>query len=137
MLNNSMRTKKEIIDEIINYFEENADTFTKCIEELDDRTGCLGDERCRPMDKFDDEMSWYTQLEIAELASGGMFSADDAYFYMIGDELYSTDEPDYTDFLNEDTILSMLWHSPYYVDSIAEDVKLQALFDELEVAQSD
>lgn len=137
-IKSAKRTEKEIIDEIINYFEEKDATFTWCLEELDDCTGCLGDRRRRPMYEFDERMSSYSPLVLVELASGSWhFNSDDTYFYIDCDELRSTDEPDYDYYyLRESTIYEMLQHRSD-IGSIAEDEELNALFDELEDARSD
>lgn len=46
------RTREEVVADILTYFEENEDTFTACLEELDSYNGYLGDDRYFDMEEL-------------------------------------------------------------------------------------
>lgn len=48
----AVRTREEVVADILSYFEENDDTFTACLEELDSYNGYLGDDRYFDMEEL-------------------------------------------------------------------------------------
>lgn len=146
------RTVEEITADIIEFFENNDDIFTECIEELDSYNGYLGDDRYYSMDELDE---FYNGVEPSEIlrrayyghdaetyttdASGnkeyGAFNPNRNYFTYNGyGNLVSADYNDYSAHLDGYTIEAMN-ENRQYIDTIESDTELAALFDELEAAE--
>ena len=134
---------------IISYFEENPDIFTTCIEELDDYNGCLNDDRYYNMQDLNEFYSGIDPLELLRRAyygrdddtyttdsngnkTFGKFNPNRDYFYYNGyGNLISSNYKDYSNYLEENTIDTML-ENRAYIDTIETDPELAKLFDELE-----
>lgn len=134
---------------ILKYFEENADVFNDCIEDLDSYNGCLCDDRwcememleefyadSKPMDLLYrafygyDEDDW--TLDSCGNKNRAPFNPNRRYFRYNGyANLVSSDYKDYTDLLDSYIVEQM---SKYrrWIPSIDEDEDLSELFDELE-----
>ncbi len=107
-------------NDLLNYFEENKMAFINAIEELDNYSGYLGDDRFYPMDELDELVSNSSPLEIIELAFYGYdstnsereeFNPNRAYFRFNGyGNLESNDFLDYSDHLNN-----------YFIDALIDD----------------
>lgn len=105
-------TREDAIAAIMDYFKENEDEFSDSIESLDSWDGCLGDERRERMDAVDELFYGQKPSWILDRAFyGGDEKTDDGfcpwreYFYFDGyGNLVSTDERDYSDFLDENII---------------------------------
>lgn len=152
MTNTKIRTTEQIIDNIIDYFESNEDIFNRTIEELDGYNGYLGDDRYYDMYDLDefyrdteptellmrafygyDEDSW-TVNERGEREHYNSFNPNRDYFRYNGyGNLVSADYKDYSAQLDEYAIFSMLDNIDY-IDTIADDEDLEALFTELQTA---
>lgn len=139
---NKNEQRQEIINKIKQYFEENPDTFNDCVLELDSYNGWLGDSRCYDMYLLDEFFSGCTPLEVLERAyfgrdddNGGDFSEFNPnrnYFYFNGyGNLVSTSYPDYSSFLDDYVIESMI-ENRNYIDTIDTDDELKQLFDKIE-----
>ena len=145
------RTPEEVTAAIIEYFKENGDIFTDCIEELDSYNGYLGDDRYYSMDELDE---FYNGVEPSEILRRAYYGRDDdsyttdsngdrtygefnpnrEYFYYNGyGNLVSSDYKDYSAHLDRYTIEAMS-DNRSYIDSIDNDEELTAFFDELEAA---
>lgn len=142
------------IKKIIEYFEENEDTFNECIEELDGYNGYLGDERYYEMDDLNEFFSGSEPIEILQRAyfgrdddawhtdaSGnkiyGEFNPNRDYFTFDGyGNLASSDYKDYTHRLDE-YFIDELSENRSYIDTIESNEELSALFDELENENED
>lgn len=137
------------IKKIIAYFENDADLFNYCIEELDSYNGYLGDDRYYEMEMLND---FYCDTEPLEILRRAYFGRDDdtwttdsrgdrtygefnpnrEFFYYNGyGNLVSSDYKDYTGHLDKYAIEAMS-ENRAYIDSINDDGELSALFDELE-----
>lgn len=144
--------KNEIMNRIINYFEENEEIYSEAIEEFDSYNGCLGDDRYYNMDELDE---LYRDAEPTEILYRAFYGYDDdcwhtdgggnkiyeafnpnrAYFYFNGyGNLVSSNYKDYSGKLDEYLIESMS-ENRYYIDAIDDNDELNALFDELEEAE--
>lgn len=152
MTNTTIRTTKQIIDNIIDYFESNEDIFNQAIEELDCYNGYLGDDRYYDMYDLDefyrdtepteilmrafygyDEDSW-TVNERGERERYNSFNPNRDYFRYNGyGNLVSADYKDYSAQLDKYAIFSMLDNIDY-IDTITDDENLEALFAELQIA---
>lgn len=143
------RTKEEIRNAIITYFENNEDIFNDCIEELDSYNGYLNDDRYYYMEDLNE---FYNGTEPLELlyrtfygydedsfttdSSGNKqhceFNPNREYFrYNAYGNLVSANYKDYSAHLDSYAIESMS-ENRQYIDSIENDDELTALFDELE-----
>ena len=141
--------KETAVKKIIEFFSENEDIFTACIEELDSYNGYLGDDRYYSMDELNE---FYIDTEPLELLRRAYYGRDDDtyttdsngnktygefnpnrdYFYYNGyGNLVSSDYKDYSAHLDEYAIEAMS-ENRQYIDSIDGDDDLAALFDELE-----
>lgn len=141
--------REQTIKKIIEYFTENAEIFTRCIEELDSYNGYLNDDRYYSMDELDELYNGTDPLEILRRAyygrdddtwttdsrgdkTYGEFNPNREYFYYNGyGNLVSSDYKDYSAHLDEYAIESMS-ENRAYIDSIEGYDDLAALFDELE-----
>ena len=147
-------TKEQIIDAIIEYFENNEDVFNACIEELDNYNGYLNDNRYYYMEDLNE---FYNGVESIELlnrafyghdddtwttdASGnkiyGAFNPNREYFYYNGyGNLISSDYKDYSTHLDKYAIESMLDYRDY-INTIDDNDDLNNLFNELEQIETE
>lgn len=139
-----MKTYEEKINAIIEYFENNEETFNDCIEELDRYNGYLGDDRYYYMEELDEFYSSVSPTEILQRAyfggdedGGSEFNPNRDYFRYNGyGNLVSADYKDYSANLDRYAIEDMKDNRDY-IDSIEADDELNALFDELEEAESE
>jgi hypothetical protein len=144
-----MKTREKLINTIIEYFENNEDTFIKCIEELDGWNGYLNDDRYYDMDMLNE---FYGNTEPIELlyrcfyghdadnyttdASGnrtyGEFNPNRNYFNYNGyGNLVSTNYIDYSDKL-DNYFIESLYDNRQYLHCIDANEELTTLFNELE-----
>lgn len=137
------------IEKILEYFKENDDAFTDCIEELDAYNGYLGDNRIYPMDELEDIVSGYDKMDLLNMAYFGnddddwimengekknvySFNPNRDYFYFNGyGNLCSTSWKDYSAHLDHYAVEAME-ENRSYIDTIEGDPELSELFDELE-----
>ena len=130
---------KHIINRIIEYFTDNADIFNRCIEELDEYTAWLDDERYYSMDEFDDICFGMTPTQIVDRVYGGFdidssaeFNPNRAYFRLNSLGFFeSSDEKYYSDYLNEYSIIKMSNYRDE-IGTIYENDDLLELFNELD-----
>ena len=144
-----MKTREQLINTIIKFFEDNEDIFNSCIEELDGYNGYLNDDRYYDMEYLNE---FYNDTEPMELlyrvfyghdedsyttdSSGNRtyseFNPNRNYFKYNGyGNLVSTNYPDYSDKLDNYFIDSLI-ENRQYIYNIEENEELQILFDELE-----
>lgn len=146
--------EEQTIKKIIAYFEENADVFNRCMEELDSYNGYLNDSRYYPMEDLNEFYQSAEPLELLRRAyyghdedtyttdgSGnrtyGEFNPNRDYFTFNGyGNLVSTDYIDYTVHLDRYAVEAMA-ENRAYIDNIEDDEELAALFDELEQEESE
>ena len=148
-MTNNNRTKSEIIENIINHFDNNEELFNNCIEELDSYNGYLGDDRYYDMYMLEefyastnpvellkrafygrDDETWHTNAHGEK--EYGSFNPNRNYFYYNGyGNLVSANYKDYSAHLDTWAVESML-ENRYYIDSIESDDELAELFNELE-----
>ncbi len=146
---NENRTKEVVITDIIQYFKENEDVFSDCMEELDSYNGYLGDDRYCSMEELNELYSGQEPQEILFRAFYGFdadswhtdssgnkiyeaFNPNRDYFYLNGyGNLVSSDYKDYSDKLDEYVIEEMS-ENRSDIESIENDDTLAGLFDELE-----
>lgn len=144
-----MTDYNEKINAIIEYFEENEETFNDCIEELDAYNGYLCDDRYYSMYDLDDlfcnekptdilnraffgydEETW-TRNERGE-KTYGEFNPNRDFFRFNGyGNLVSADYKDYSAHLDKYAVEDMSAHREH-IDTIENDDDLAALFDALE-----
>lgn len=143
--------KNEIIEKIIEYFEENEDLFNACIEELDSYNGFLGDDRYYDMEMLTEFCSGTDPIELLNRAYFGhdaenwhtdsrgrktydSFNPNREYFHFNGyGNLVSSNYKDYSGRLDHYAVEDMR-ENRQYIDTIEEYDELTALFDELEGA---
>lgn len=146
------RTAEEITAAIIEFFKDNEDVFSDCIEELDQYNGYLGDDRYYPMDELDELYAGTKPSEILYRAfygydaetyttdgSGnrehGQFNPNRQYFAYNGyGNLVSADYKDYSAHLDNYAVEAMS-ENRNYIDTIEDNEELAELFDELEQAE--
>lgn len=114
-----------LADKLLAYYKENTEDFNSDIEELDRWNGYLGDDKVIPMDELDD---FYPEVEPSEILRRAFFGYDEPYaktdvkssfnpnrdyFYFNGyGNLVSTDERDYSDYLDEDFVQEIIDNEP-------------------------
>ena len=142
------RTREEIANDILNFFTNNEDIFSDCIEELDTCNGYLGESMCYPMNMFD---SLYRDTEPSEILRRAFYGHDeDNFIIRNGNKIYpafnpdrsyfrlddndnfiSTDVRDYTGYLDHDLVENM-FDCRRDICNIYKYEELAALFNELE-----
>lgn len=145
------RTTEEITADIIEYFENNEDIFNDCMEELDSYNGYLNDDRYYSMEELDELHNGIEPSELLRRAffgydeetyttdrygnkTYGAFNPNRDYFRYNGyGNLVSADYKDYSGML-EPFAIEVMRENRDYIDSIDDNEKLSALFDELEAA---
>ncbi len=135
--------RTEVIEKIMNYFAENEDIFTCCLEELDSWNGYLGDDRWNDMDEIDDIFAGESPSYILARAYygsdayGGEFRPYANYFKFNGyGNLVSSDYRDYSDYNTAQTVEDMADNRDK-IDTIADEEELEQMFDELENADDE
>ena len=116
---------KTLVKELLTYYQQNEDDFNHDIEELDSWNGCLYDRRLEPMEMLDEI---YQGKDVTEILRRAYYGHDDDswhiedgekvydefnpnrdYFYFNGyGNLVSTDERDYSDFLDENYVQDII-----------------------------
>ena len=139
-------TPEEVTAAIIEYFEENGDTFADCIEELDNYNGYLGDDRYYSMEELDEFYAETKPSEILERAffgydvetnsSGnreyGQFNPNREFFRYNGyGNLVSADYKDYSYLLDKYAVEAMAENRDY-IDTINNTPELSELFNDYE-----
>lgn len=147
-------TKQSVMEEIVEYFNNNEEVWNDCIEELDSCNGCLGDDRCEDMEYLDE---YFYGRYVYEILCRAFYGHDDDswtensrgekeyepfnpnrnYFYLNGyGNLVSTDYKDYSYFLDDYAIESMAENRRdiYTIDDTEE---LKELFDRYEAADDE
>lgn len=145
---------REAIADIIEYFKENEDVFSDCIEELDDYNGYLGDDRYYDMEELNEIYNGANSLEILFRAfygydaenwstdsrgekTYGPFNPNKDYFHYNGyGNLVSSNYKDYSDKLDEYAVEEMS-ENRNEIYSIENDDTLASLFNELEEAEEE
>lgn len=143
------RTTEEIIEEIIDFFKEETETFNNCIEELDNYNGYLGDRRYYEMEYLNEFFADYEPTEILcrtyyggdedtaiKTEDGtkryGEFNPMREFFYFNGyGNLISSNFKNYEDFIEPYTIMEISKNREE-IDSTYYNDKLTELFNELE-----
>lgn len=145
--------KGDIMQAIIDYFKNNEEAFTSCIEELDWYNGYLGDNRYYNMEDLAEIYSGVDPIEILNRAYFGhdedsyitdnygekhydAFNPNRDYFTFNGyGNLVSSDWKDYS-YLLDNWAVSEMAENRRYIDSIEYDEALAGLFDALEAAEA-
>lgn len=144
-----MRTEEEIKQELKDLFEEDNALFNETIEELDSYDGYLGDDRYYLMENLTDYIDtsdlwsslinrmFYGRDDDCYITNSqgekeySQFNPNREYYYDAYGNLVSSDDKDYSDFLDD-----------YFIDNLLEnrsylniDTDIEALLDELENAE--
>lgn len=111
-------TWDELTDLAIEYFENNINEFNYAIEELDGWNGYLDGHYIREMDAVGDYFYDSPVRDIIQAAldgtseNGADFDPDEDYFYWDWNQLVSTNDYDYSNYLDKDFIESL--YRQYY-----------------------
>lgn len=133
------------VDAIIEWFEENQEAFTECIEELDCYDGYLGDERYYSMCDLEefvrggDVIYWLNRAYFGhdENDTNSSFNPNRDYFRFNGyGNLVSSDWKDYSDMIDKWAV-ERLSQERYHLLSIEDYDELAKLFDALEEAETE
>lgn len=100
---------------LLEYFEENEDAFIEAIEQVDNYTGCLGDDRCYNMERLDEFYGDVEPFDILYRAfygydgdDSGCFNPAAKYYYLNGyGNFVSTDHKDCSSYLDEHFIKNL------------------------------
>ena len=114
----------KLVEKLLAYYKENTEDFANDIEELDDWTGCLYDDKIYPMDDLNELFQGTEPDEIIRRAFYGYdepinkdeerlpFNPNREFFYFNGyGNLVSIDEKDYSDYLDTDFIQEIINNS--------------------------
>ena len=140
------QSKQEIYEKIKEYFNGNTDVFNRCIEELDNWNGYLGDDRYYYMEELDELYADTKPTELLdrvyyghdkENGSESEFCPNRDYFRYNGyGNLVSADFKDYSDHL-DDEFINELVDNRNNIDIIDDVEELKELFDMLETGESE
>lgn len=140
------------IEKIIEFFNENDELFSDCMEELDSYNGYLGDDRYYEMDVLNEFYANCEPLELLQRAyfgrdndtwttdgngnrTYGEFNPNRYYFKYNGyGNLVSTNYKDYSAQLDHYAIEAML-ENIQWIDTINDNDELKALFEQMEDEQ--
>ena len=113
--------------ELLSYYKENTEAFNNDIEALNSWSGYLGDDKVFPMEELDKFYQGVEPLAILRRAFFGYdeqcgkrkpnssFNPNRDYFYLNGyGNFVSTDERDYSDYLDEDFVQEILDNKLYW-----------------------
>lgn len=134
--------KNEIIEKIIEYFDEHEEIFNQCIEELDSYNGWLNEDRYYPMEEINEILYNENLIDVIQMAIYGndesypTFNVNREFFrFNAYGNLVSSDYKDYSDYLDEYAITEMNEHREYIfsIDD-EENIELAELFNQLEKA---
>lgn len=143
------RTREEVVADILTYFEENDDTFTACLEELDSYNGYLGDDRYYDMEGLAEFYHDADPLELLNRAYYGYaedsctvdqwgtkrhdpFNPNADYFRYNGyGNLVSSNYKDYSNHLDHYAVDAMQ-EDRAELPTIDDTPELSDLFDELD-----
>ena len=108
----------ELVEKLLAYYRDNPEDFANDIEELDEWTGCLYDDKIYPMDDLNELFQGTQPDEILRRAFFGYdetykerlpFNPNREYFYFNAyGNLVSIDEKDYSDYLDNDFIQDII-----------------------------
>ena len=114
----------ELAEKLLAYYKENMEDFNNDIEELDDWTGCLYDDKIYPMEQLNELFQGKEPEEILKRAFYGYdepykngdpsrpFNPNRDYFYFNGyGNLVSISQRDYTDYLDTEFIQEIINNS--------------------------
>ena len=140
---------KNTKNKIIEFFKNNNDLFCDCVEELNDYDEFLYDDRYYEMEYLDEFLLEESPTQIIDRVFYG-YDKDSCYTNSFGERAYkefnptrnyfnlngygnlvSTDEKDYTDYLDDDLIEKFKEHREW-ISSIDDNPELKEMFDELE-----
>ena len=145
----TIRTREEVVADILAYFEENDDTFTACLEELDSYNGYLGDDRYFDMEELAEFYHDADPIELLNRAYYGYaedsctvdqcgtkrhdpFNPNADYFRYNGyGNLVSSNHKDYSDHLDHYAVDAMQ-EDRAELPTIDDTPELSDLFDELD-----
>lgn len=148
-MTNGIKTREEITNAIVAYFEENEDVFNACIEELDSYNGYLGDDRYFEMEMLDE---FYCSEKATEILYRAFYGHDEDNYHTDANgnrehaefnpnrnyfkfnaygNLVSTNYPDYSHLLDR-YFVEALADDRRYLYSVDDDETLKKLFDQLE-----
>lgn len=156
MTNTKTRTRTEIINDIISYFDKDPDAFESCIEELDGWNGYLGDDKYYFMDELGEFFDIANENPVDFLLRAyygwdeGNYTIDQYgrehhepfcpnrdYFRFNGyGNLVSADFKDYSSH-NDHWAVEEMAQNRAYIYSIDDYEDLTALFDELETVEGE
>ena len=108
----------KLVEKLLEYYKENKEDFANDIEELDNWTGCLYDNKIYPMEELN-ELFYGTEPD--EILKSAFYGYDETYkerlpfnpnrefFYFNGyGNLVSIDKKDYSDYLDTDFIQEII-----------------------------
>ena len=141
--------EENIINQIIEFFEDNEEIFNSCMEELDNYDGYLGNDRYYYMEELNefysvtdpidllyrafyghDDDTWTTDARGNKIY--GEFNPNRTYFYYNGyGNLVSSNYKDYSRHLDHYVVKEMS-ENRCYIGSIEDNEELGTLFDLLE-----
>ena len=115
-----------LLDKLLAYYKENSEDFADDIEELDDWNGCLYEDKIFSMDELDEVLQNINPSDILRMALFGhdeshgliksSFNLNRDYFHYNGfGNLISTDERDYSDYLNDCFIQEIIENKSHLV----------------------
>ena len=113
----------KLVDLAIEYFEDHDEEYIVTIEDLDSWSGILDYHRYRSMYDSNYYFEGRTPTEIIESVNS-YFNTNDEYFYEDSwGEIYSSNEIDYSDYLEEDFITDLYDHRdrielPTYIEKL-------------------
>ena len=100
-------TWDELYDETVQYLKDDESLHTEVLITLDSWYGYLNDDRWYSMSEFDDVMYGCSPMEVAEKITSD-FNINDEYFRFTIYGLESSDDIDYSDYNESDTLDSLI-----------------------------
>lgn len=123
----TVKSRLDLIYEILGIFEDDTELFADCLESLDNYNCILSEDRYFHMAEFDDLFCGCSPSDIAEKIVNTDFNPNDSYFKEGIYGLESENFRDYSEYLNMDTIEQM---AENFDDIYIDDDDLIELFQE-------
>lgn len=93
---------------MIDYWKAHNDSFSRVCEELDSWDGFLGDDRIYFMDELDDLLGGKKPSEVLQIVDTSNFDYSDDYFYYNVYGIRSTNEKDYSNYVDYSDVFEKL-----------------------------
>lgn len=121
-------TRNEVVQKIIDFFDDNEDALIECIEDLDSWNGYLGDNKYYSMDELSELFSGCDIIDVLNRAYFG-YDSETWHTDSHGEKEYGAFNPNrdfftfngYGNFVSSDSKDYSAFNDEYFVDALIEN----------------